>query len=363
MNRTVLIMLLTMAQIAIIAPGAFAKTTKEEQATTRTTVNKHKKDHDAATKKGKKSKTKRAKTAEKPQDGDAKAKTAECEVALVQLMKTSELEQLIHGAREYVANGQLEYINDQELLQRFADVIVTALSVAPYEPSLQNIRDAAKADFSEFPKLLEMLKAKGVKVLSVEEVRAKMLAEVEARQTMAANGRKLFVGIVQDGTERDANGLDFLWPKTAKTVTGDKKDISGRVFKNSTDYFNTLFDMAHKNTGDWHPYVNVDPDCAFAEGKSMWNVAAGVSAEVDDKVPLLISANFDCKNLPKHSYDGTSDADKVIPIGSCPGLGNSGIILVRKDGRVQSIPAGCVTLKMILGSQGIKQMPKAYLAP
>ena len=88
-----------------------------------------------------------------------------------------------------------------------------------------------------------------------------------------------------------------------------------------------------------------------------------MSAEVDDKVPLLISANFDCKNLPKHSYDGTSDADKVIPIGTCSGLGNSGIVLVCKNGTVHFIPAGYVTLKRILGGQGIKQMPKAYLAP
>ena len=287
------------------------------------------------------------------------ASSAKCEAGLVQLMrkygKESDCDTFVQYAKCYISNGQLEYINNKDILQLFADMI--ARSSAILGNGSRFISRNTKEDLAAMPRLLEMLKAKGVNVQSGDGAKSIL-------QARAQKGRKLFVGMIQANTEREAVGLDSLWPKTAKTASSDKEDISGMVFKNATAYFSTLFDMANKGKGDWEPYVSgAEPDCAFCEGKSMWNVAAGVTDEMEDIVPVFISANFDCRNLPKKSYDGKKDADKLIPIGTCPVLGNSGIVVIHKGGATNYIPASKVTLGAIFNGQYVSQMPEAYLAP
>lgn len=287
------------------------------------------------------------------------ANSAKCEAGLVQLMKMygkeSDCGTFIQYAKCYISNGQLEYIDNKDILQLFADMIVRSNSILGNGSRF--ISRQTKEDLAAMPRLLEMLKAKGVNVQSGDGAQAVL-------QARAQKGRKLFVGLIQANIEREASGFDSLWPKTIKTASRDKEDISGTVFKNATAYFNTLFDMANKGKGDWEPYVvGAEPDCAFYEGKSMWSVAAGVTEDMEDIVPVFISANFDCKNLPKKSYDGKRDADKLIPIGTCPVLGNSGIVVIHKGGAAKYIPASKVTLGAIFNGQSVYQMPEAYLAP
>ena len=69
----------------------------------------------------------------------------------------------------------------------------------------------------------------------------------------AMRGRNLFVGITQANTEREAAGLDGVWPRTAGNLSGDKNDIAGIDFKNSTEYFKVLFDMASFGKANWQP--------------------------------------------------------------------------------------------------------------
>ncbi len=283
-----------------------------------------------------------------------------CEAGVAQLLKQYGNEaneyEFIKYAKAYATNGQLEYVHDKELLQLFADYAV-AIKSSCEKGRYANSR-STRQDLAGVERLLEMLKAKGA---SLRNIAADNEAVLKA---VAQKGRNLFMGVIQANVELEAAGLDSVWPKTTKTVSGDPEDISGRVFKNSTEYFNALFDIANAKKADWAPYVSgVDIDCALYEGKSRWNVAVGVTDEMEDIVPVLISANFDCRNLPRGSYDGKKDADRIIPIGTCPVLGNSGIVVIHKGGAANYIPAAQVTLRRIFSGQSVYQMPEAYLAP
>lgn len=283
-----------------------------------------------------------------------------CEAGVAQLLKQYGNEanqyEFLKYAKAYATNGQLEYVHDKELLQLFADYAV-AIKASCEKGRYANSR-STRQDLAGVERLLEMLKAKGASLRNIAADNEAVL------KTVAQKGRNLFMGVIQANVEREAAGWDSVWPKTTKTASGDPEDISGRVFKNSTEYFNTLFDIANAKKADWAPYVSaVDIDCALYEGKSRWNVAAGVTDEMEDAVPMFISANFDCRNLPKGSYDGKKDADKIIPIGTCPVLGNSGIVVINKGGAANYIPASRVSLGTIFCGQSVHEMPESYLAP
>lgn len=116
----------------------------------------------------------------------------------------------------------------------------------------------------------------------------------------AQNGRNLFVAVTSADLERAAAGLSSAWPRSAETLGEDRDDISGVLFKSSTDYFRELFDMKNVDTGNWSPYVaNVDWQVAIPKGGSQarWIVARGVTDEMPDIVPVLVSSNVDPTSL------------------------------------------------------------------
>lgn len=158
----------------------------------------------------------------------------------------------------------------------------------------------------------------------------------------AMRGRNLFVGIVQANTEREAAGLQSVWPNTAGSdgLSDDKDDIAGIPFRNSTDYFKALFDTASMGKDGWAPYVDVDistlklsKDSDFCD----WIVAANIQDEFEDVIPVLISANVDPSAL-KTSFNGYDDTP--IPFGSQVGRTklpwcDDYVIVVRKGGAAQ----------------------------
>ena len=263
------------------------------------------------------------------------------------------------SALAYADNGRLAYVNDQKKLAEFAKILLSLKEAREYAKTAR-IQTAEEKKAADFYLGLDIKKIDAI----IGMLREKSAQTRAVFQAWASHGRSLFVGIVQANTEREAAGLDSVYPKTANSASADKEDISSRVFANATDYFCELFDMRNKDKGgDWKPYVDADPSFAFVDGKSMWNVAAGLKDEMSDNVPVLISANFDCRNLPKKSYDGKTDANVVIPIGTCPVLGNGGIVVVHKGGTVNYIPAHMVTLGVIYNKQPVSEMPEYYLAP
>ena len=104
----------------------------------------------------------------------------------------------------------------------------------------------------------------------------------------------------------------------------------------------------------------MDESRAFDSQKVLWNVAMNISDDSDDDTPVLISANFDCNNLTEVFMH---DVNKVIPIGTCPVLGNAGIVVVYKNGEVAKLPADKVTLKNILRCSSYAIAKCSYLTP
>lgn len=197
---------------------------------------------------------------------------------------------------------------------------------------------------------------------SVGGLMGSLMPAVSAAQTgaqtssMAMRGRNLFVGIVQANIEREAAGLVSVWPRTKAGTTGDKDDIAGKAFGNGCDYFGELFDLAQYGSQDWSPYVNVDISALGAKanvGRRIsaagldWCVAANVTDEMEDVVPVLVSANFN-PGLLLAKWDGVTDSRRVLPIGPASGAAKSmfddkAIIVVRKGGAAQVIKAKHLT--------------------
>ena len=184
----------------------------------------------------------------------------------------------------------------------------------------------------------------------------------------ALHGRTLFVGITQACIEREAAGLPSVWPRTAGSddLSDDKDDIAGISFRNSTDYFRALFDVASMGKDGWDPYVNVDISTLKLSkngGFCDWIVAANVKDEFDDVIPVLISANVDPSVL-KTSFNGHDDTP--IPFGSEVGRKNlpwcdKFVIVIRKGGTAEIFKRRYFTYSMLYNKQSFSAPGLKYL--
>ena len=182
-----------------------------------------------------------------------------------------------------------------------------------------------------------------------------------AAMKLTNEGRNLFIGIMQANVDRESAGLQNVWPRSSEDdgFIDDKDDIAGIQHKSATEYFNVLFDIKGDN-----PYVNdLEKSVAFIDDRSKWCVAQGVSDEMPDSVPVLISANFDCSALPRTWSGNESDGNKKIPISSMKGIGDSGIVVIYKGGKAEFLRQADVSLCAILGTVPIETLPKSWLAP
>jgi len=192
----------------------------------------------------------------------------------------------------------------------------------------------------------------------------------------AMRGRNLFVGLIQANTEREALGLPSVWPRTKVAADADAEDVSGRAFRNGCDYFNTLFDTTSSAGKDASPYVacdltvlgsNLRAGQKIRAGGLDWCVAANVSDETDDCVPVLVSANFNPAYLLA-MWDGRTDATKRLPIGPSSGaakslFGDQAIVIVRKGGAAQVIQARFLTYKTLYDGRSFVAPSLEYLTP
>ena len=183
---------------------------------------------------------------------------------------------------------------------------------------------------------------------------------------MAMRGRNLFVGITQANTEREAAGLDKVWPKTdTEGLDDDDKNLIGA--QTTTLYFRYLFNIDNYGTPDWQPYVNVDIGTLSGAGvpgmtgtdlkqaNIAWVIAQNVQDEVEDVIPVLVSRNVDYNalgsNLTKYDGQGTDPIDVGKGTYSQP-FGNKAWVLVRKGGASQVIKAKYSKLNVIFNRQG-----------
>ncbi len=189
---------------------------------------------------------------------------------------------------------------------------------------------------------------------------------------MSMRGRNLFVGITQANTEREGAGLQSVWPKSTDQQSDDQEDIAGMPFSDSAKYFEELFNIKKYGETDWAPYVSgVDIGVlsgsgvpAFTGGTSLngqnvaWCVAKGVTDEMEDIVPVLVTRNAQIGALPTSSGSHDMSTDKTeVKIGKADGgesdtpFGNKAFIVIRKGGAAQVIKAKYNKLYLVYNRQ------------
>ena len=205
---------------------------------------------------------------------------------------------------------------------------------------------------------------------------------------ISMKGRNLFVAILAANTEREALGRGNVWPKTQPEEGADtaKDPLSGAV-SSASEYFTLLFDVANIKTSDqWKPYVSgVDLSVLNGEGvpaipngakkidpkNCLWCVAANITDEVPDCIPVLISANFN-PELLLSKWDGSSNSKEQLPIGPAHGaskslFGDKMVVIVRKGGSVECIKEKYLTYKTLYRGQPFDltqtETPIVYLTP
>ena len=188
---------------------------------------------------------------------------------------------------------------------------------------------------------------------------------------MSMKGRNLFVGITQANTEREAAGLTSVWPKDSNNKSDDTEDIAGMDFGDSAKYFEELFNIKKYGDKDWSPYVSgVDIGVlsgsgvpSFSGTKSLngkyvaWSVLKGVTDEMEDIIPVLITRNAQLSALPTSgSFTGTENTE--VGVGKANGgesdtpFSNKAFVLVRKGGAAQVIKAKYNKLYLVYNKQG-----------
>jgi hypothetical protein len=207
------------------------------------------------------------------------------------------------------------------------------------------------------------------------------------RAAVATRGRDIYVAILGANKDRETELLPPIWPKTCLTSTNLTDDISGKAFKTSTEYFAALYDEEHLGTEKWKPWVSGFNYSRLAgtgvsekkgTGKlladnNMWMIAANVTPEDSDLIPVLITRNVDVKEIERLVNCGgdTSNLKVRIPIGQgvykTP-FGDKGFVLVRKGGGTFANTAKYSRLDYIFRSETLpprdpSKPPIMYLMP
>lgn len=191
---------------------------------------------------------------------------------------------------------------------------------------------------------------------------------------MSMRGRNLFVGITQANTEREGQGLPSVWPKDSTQKSDDTDDIAGMSFSDSAKYFEELFNIAKYGDEDWSPYVSgVDLGVlsgsgvpSFTGGTTLngnnvgWMVMQGVTDEMEDIVPVLVTRNVDRSALDGQISSGSHDSSSIktdIKIGKANGgesdspFGNKAWIAIRKGGAATVIKAKYSKVYLVFNRQ------------
>ena len=153
-------------------------------------------------------------------------------------------------------------------------------------------------------------------------------------KAMSTHARDIYAAMAGVNTAREPIGRGTVWPKAGNTVTlGD--DISKMTFGNSTDYFNALhvvmgFDYSKcagavvtPSTQDWLTAQN-----------NAWTIAANVTDDMPDTIPVILSRNVDPASLiPREGDDLCQQFIRPSEKFRSP-FGNRGFVIIRKGGAV-----------------------------
>jgi hypothetical protein len=167
----------------------------------------------------------------------------------------------------------------------------------------------------------------------------------------ASRGKDIHQAIIGANEVQKSLGLPSIWPKTCLISTNSSLGISSKIFKTSTEYFSIIYDETNLGTTNWLPAVKGFaysqlaakgvPVCqtnqTLKAKNNAWLIAANISDEDDDRIPVLITRNVDMKEIELVVNQGLkkSEFEKKITIGKgaykTP-FGKKGFALVRKGG-------------------------------
>ena len=200
---------------------------------------------------------------------------------------------------------------------------------------------------------------------------------------MSMRGRNLFVGITQANTEREAAGLGSVWPHLTDQdgKSDDTDDIAGNTFGTSTEYFEKLFDIDNYGKENWSSYVG-GVDIGVLSGSGVpaftggslnknnvgWTVCAGITPEMEDIVPVIITRNMDTSTFPTSGSNDMSSQKDEISLGKKypQPFGNKAGIVIHKGGAVTISKAKYAKLYLVYNKQSFtvpQGITLKYLVP
>ena len=219
--------------------------------------------------------------------------------------------------------------------------------------------------------LVELLVVIGILGILMGALFPAISSAMLSAQTSACSmrGRNLFVGITQANTEREAAGLTSVWPKTSNNKSDDTEDIAGNTYGNALDYFKELFDIDNYGKEGWSPYLTgVDMNVLSGSGvppmsggnleakNVMWIIAQGLTDEMEDVIPALITRNCDYQKLhTSGDFDGKTKTE--VGVGKTNGgesdtpFSNKAWVCIRKGGGTSVIKAKYSKLYLVYNQQ------------
>lgn len=299
-----------------------------------------------------------------------------CDEKMMRLMKNPDV-------LDVVDDGEDVYVkfapSDESMKSRFAAEGLSGMMVKAVETDegWKIAFDAMRPIFASKEEVAEGKRQVEREEDAARKQAAAIAAEkaVEDLKLATLKGRRLYVAMVKANTDREAAGLVSVFPHLTEDDgldTTDKEDIAGKKFDSACAYFSALFDVGNSKKGDWQPYVEgLDLGCLALCGEECksdylmknqvnWMVMAGITSEMDDNMPILISANIEPSYLTfKSGRKSFANDGRLIPIGRAANRygdaswWNDAIVVVRKGGSAEVIKRPDCTLKAIFGSDEI----------